>query len=150
MLRGAIGSAGIGLVEVYDVGTYGNARLLNLSGRAFVRTGDDVLIGGFIVRSLSQQLLVRAIGPDLAALGVTGALQDPTLELHDSNGAILSSNNNWQSASNSSAISAAGLAPADSCDAAILLTPGPGQFTAIVRGAGATTGVALLETYLLQ
>jgi hypothetical protein len=150
VLRGVNGSSGIGLVEVYDVGTYGNARLLNLSGRAFVGTGDDVLIGGLIVRSLSQQLLVRAIGPDLAALGVTRALQDPKLELHDSNGAILSSNNNWQSASNSSAISAAGFAPADPRDAAILLTPGPGQFTAIVRGSGTATGVALLEAYLLE
>jgi hypothetical protein len=150
ILRGANGSTGIGLVEVYDVGTYGNARLLNLSGRAFVRTGDNVLIGGLIVRSLSQRLLLRAIGPDLAARGVTGALQNPTLELHDSNGAILSSNDNWQSASNSSAISAAGLAPDDPRDAAILLTPGPGQFTAIVRGTGTTTGVALLEAYLLE
>ena len=77
VLRGANGSAGIGLVEVYDVGTYGNARLLNLSGRAFVRTGDNVLIGGLIVRSLSQRLLLRAIGPDLAAHGVIGALQNP-------------------------------------------------------------------------
>ena len=150
VLRGTNGSAGIGLVEVYDVGTYGNARLLNLSGRAFVRTGDNVLIGGLMVRSLSQRLLLRAIGPDLTAQGVTGALQDPVLELHDSNGALLSSNDNWQSASNSSAISAAGLAPGDSRDAAILLTPGPGQFTAIVRGAGATSGVALLEAYLLD
>ena len=150
VLRGTNGSTGIGLIEVYDVGAYGNARLLNLSGRAFVRTGDNVLIGGLIVRSLSQQLLVRAIGPDLSTRGVTGALQNPVMELHDSNGALLASNDNWQSAPNSSAISSAGLAPDDSRDAAILLTPGPGQFTAIVRGVGATTGVALLEAYLLQ
>ncbi len=150
VLRGVNGSSGIGLIEVYDVGTYGNARLLNLSGRAFVGTGDDVLIGGLIVRTLSDQLLLRAIGPELSGLGVNGALQDPKLELHDSNGAILASNDNWQSAPNSSAISAAGLAPDDSHDAAILFTPGPGQFTAIVRGAGTATGVALLEAYLLQ
>lgn len=150
VLRGVNGSSGIGLIEVYDVGTYGNARLLNLSGRAFVRTGDNVLIGGLMVRSLSQRLVLRAIGPDLTALGVTGALQDPVLELHDSNGTLLSSNDNWHGASNSSAISAAGLAPGDSRDAAILLMPGPGQFTAIVRGAGATSGVALLEAYLLD
>jgi hypothetical protein len=150
VLRGANGSAGIGLIEVYDVGTYGNGRLLNLSGRAVVRTGDNVLIGGLIVHSLSQRLLVRAIGPDLTAHGVTGALQNPVLELHDANGGLISSNDNWQSAPNSSAILAAGLAPADSRDAAILLTPGPGRFTAVVRGAAATTGVALLETYLLE
>ena len=150
ILRGTNGSAGIGLIEVYDIGAYGNARLLNLSGRAFVRTGDNVLIGGLIVRSLSQRLIVRAIGPDLAARGVAGALQNPVLELHDANGALLSSNDNWQTASNSSAIAAAGLAPADSRDAAILLTPGPGRLTAIVRGAEGTTGVALLESYLLD
>jgi hypothetical protein len=150
VLRGANGSSGIGLIEVYDVGTYGNARLLNLSGRAFVRTGDNVVIGGLIVHSLSQRLLVRAIGPDLTAHGVAGALQNPVLELHDSNGALISSNDNWQTAPNSSAIAAAALAPADFRDAAILLTPGPGRFTAIVRGAGATTGVALLEAYLLE
>ena len=150
VLRGANGSSGIGLIEVYDVGTYGNARLLNLSGRTFVRTGDDVLIGGLIVHSLSDRLALRAIGPDLTARGVAGALQDPVLELHDSNGAVLATNNNWQNAPNSAAISAAGLAPADFRDAAILLTPGPGQFTAIIRGAGGTTGVALLEAYLLQ
>ena len=150
VLRGVSGTSGIGLTEVYDIGTYGNARLLNLSGRTFVRTGDDVLIGGLIVHSLSGRLALRAIGPDLTSRGVSGALQDPVLELHDSNGAVVASNNNWQTASNSSDISAAGLAPDDFRDAAILLTPGPGQFTAIVRGNGGITGVALLEAYLLQ
>jgi hypothetical protein len=150
VLRGANGSAGIGLIEIYDMGAIGNARLLNLSARAYVRTGDNVLIGGLIVRSLSQRLLLRAIGPDLAARGVTGALQNPVMELHDANGALLSSNDNWQNASNSSAIAATGLSPDDSRDAAIFLTPGLGQFTAIVRGAGSTTGVALLEAYLLD
>lgn len=150
VLRGVSGSAGIGLIEVYDVGAIGNARLLNLSGRALVRAGDNVLIGGLIVHSLSQRLLLRAIGPDLAAKGVKGALQNPVLELHDSNGALIASNDNWQSAANSSAISAVGLAPADPRDSAIFLRPGPGRLTAIVRGAGATTGVALLEAYLVN
>ncbi len=150
VLRGVNGSAGIGLIEVYDIGTIGNARLLNLSGRALVRTGDNVLIGGLIVHSLSQRLLLRAIGPDLAARGVTGALQNPVLELHDSNGALIASNDNWQSAANSSAISAAGFAPGDFRDSVIFLRPGPGRFTTIVRGAGLTTGVALLEAYLVD
>ena len=103
-----------------------------------------------MVRTLSQRLLLRAIGPELSALGVTGALQNPVLELHNANGALLSTNDNWQTASNNSDISATGLAPGDAREAAILLAPGPGQFTAVVRGAGSTAGVALLEMYLLD
>jgi hypothetical protein len=150
VLRGANGSSGIGLIEVYDVGAIGNGRLLNLSSRAHVSGGNNVLIGGVITYSLSQRMLVRALGPDLATQGVTGALQNPTLELHNANGTLISSNDNWQSASNAAAISATGLAPTDPRDAAILFSPGPGQFTAIVRGAGSTSGVTLLEAYLVQ
>ncbi len=150
ILRGVNGSSGIGLIEVYDIGAIGNARLLNLSGRAFVGSGDNVLIGGVTVRTLSQRLLLRAIGPELTRFGVTAALPDPVLELHTANGALLSSNDNWQTASNSVAISATGFGPADAREAAILLAPGPGQFTAIVRGAGSETGIALLESYLIN
>jgi hypothetical protein len=150
ILRGAGGSTGIGLIEVYDADGIGNARLLNLSARANVGTGDRVLIGGLIVHSVSQRLLLRAIGPDLAGRGVTGELRNPVLELHDSNGALLSTNDNWRNAPNSSEIIATGLAPIDARESAILLTPGPGAYTAIVRGAGATAGVALLEAYLLE
>lgn len=150
ILRGAGGSTGLGLIEVYDVDGIGNARLLNLSARAYVGTGDRVLIGGLIVHSISQRLLLRAIGPDLAAQGVAGELKNPVLELHDSNGAILSTNDNWKDAPNSSEIAATGLAPIDARESAILITPGPGAYTAVVRGVGATvTGVALLEAYLI-
>ncbi len=103
------------------------------------------------MHSISQHLLLRAIGPDLAADGVTGALSNPMLELHDANGATLAINDDWQSASNSSDISATGLAPDDPRDAAILFIPGPGNYTAVVRGVGQNnTGIALLESYLFE
>lgn len=86
----------------------------------------------------------------LAARGVTGDLQNPLMELHDSNGAMVASNDNWRDAANSSAIAATGLAPADSREAAILITPNLDTYAAIVRGAGETEGVALFEAYLLN
>ncbi len=150
VLRGANGSSGVGLIEVYDVGAVGGARLLNLSGRGWVGTGDNVLIGGVTVRSLRQRLLLRAIGPELTVFGVSGALQNPVLELHNANGALIASNDDWQTGIDHAAISTTGLAPRDAREPAILLPPGAGQFTAIVRGASGSTGVALLEMYFLE
>jgi len=114
-----------------------------------VETGDSILIGGLIVRAASKQVLFRALGPELANSGIAGVLSDPVMELHDSNGALLVSNDNWRDASNSTAIEATGLAPTDDRESAILTTPAPGNYTALVRGAGNTTGIALLEVYLL-
>jgi hypothetical protein len=151
VMQGLNGSSGIGLIEVYDLDPRGDSRLVNLSARAFVATGDDVLIGGLIGRSVSKRLLLRALGPELAAHGITAPLGNPVLELHDSNGAILSTNDNWKEAPNSSEIAASGLAPVDDRESAILIALVPGTYTAIVRGAGgAGTGVALLEAYLLN
>ncbi len=151
VMQGLNGSSGIGLIEVYDLDPRGDSRLVNLSARAFVATSDDVLIGGLIGRSVSKRLLLRALGPELAAHGITAPLGNPVLELHDSNGAILSTNDNWKDAPNSSEIAASGLAPVDDRESAILIALVPGTYTAIVRGAGgAGTGVALLEAYLLN
>jgi hypothetical protein len=151
VLRDAHGSTGIGLLEVYDLDPLGNSQLLNLSARAYVGVNDDVLIGGVIVSSVSKRLLLRALGPELAAYGVTGELDNPALELHDFNGAILAANDNWREAYNSSEITATGLAPADDRESAILALLGPGTYTAIVRGLGGTgTGVGLLEAYLIN
>ncbi len=151
VMQGLNGNSGIGLIEVYDLDPRGDSRLVNLSARAFVATSDDVLIGGLIGRSVSKRLLLRALGPELAAHGITAPLGNPVLELHDSNGAILSTNDNWKDAPNSSEIAASGLAPVDDRESAILLALVPGTYTAIVRGAGgAGTGVALLEAYLLN
>ncbi|HEX7518202.1 MAG TPA: hypothetical protein VF345_13065 [Chthoniobacterales bacterium] len=151
VLRDTNGSTGIGLIEVYDLDPRGNSQLLNLSARAYVGTDDDVLIGGLIVQSVSRRLLLRALGPELAASGVTGELGNPALELHDFNGAILATNDNWRDAPNSADISATGLAPADDRESAVLAMLGPGTYTAIVRGVGETsTGIALLEAYLIN
>ena len=150
VLQGANGSTGTGLIEVYDLDGSDDARLLNLSARAYVGTDDEVLIGGLIVSSVASQVLLRALGPELAASGVTGELADPTLELHDSNGAILAANDHWEDAPNSTDIVATGLAPTDDRESAILTTSGFGTYTVIVRGVGDSTGVALLEAYVVN
>lgn len=126
----------------------GPARLANISTRGQVLTGGDVLIGGFIVSGTNSKLvLVRAIGPSLVPFGITNALMDPTIELRDQNGALLFSNNDWTTAANKQQISDTGRAPASAKESAILTMLAPGSYTAIVRGAGNTTGVALVEIY---
>jgi hypothetical protein len=149
VVRDMNGNTGIALVEIYDLEPQGTSQLLNLSARAFVGTDDDVLIGGLIVQSVSRRLMLRGLGPTLAAFGVTGELSDPALEVHDFNGAILASNDNWRDAPNSSDISATGLAPIDDRESAVLALLGPGTYTAILRGLGGT-GVGLLEAYLIN
>lgn len=149
VLRDTTGSIGIGLVEIYDLDPAGNSQLLNLASRAYVGADDDVLIGGLIVQSVSRRLLLRALGPHLAAHGVIGELGDPALELHDFNGAMLASNDNWRDALNSAEIVAIGLAPIDDRESAILAMLGPGTYTAIVRGLDGP-GVGLLEAYLIN
>jgi hypothetical protein len=151
VLRGAGGGSGVGLMEVYDLDQRGDSRVVNLSARAFVGTDDDVLIGGLIGQSVSKLLLLRALGPELSSRGITAGSENPVLELHDSNGAILAANDNWKDAPNSSEIAADGLAPLDDREAAILISFPPGAYTAIVRNFGGTgTGVAVLEMYLLN
>ena len=109
-----------------------------------------MLIGGLIVDTIAQRVLLRALGPTLVPFGVDNAVENPTLELHDGNGALLASNNDWREASNAGDISSTGLAPADDREPAVLFTvPAPANYTAIVRGLNETTGVALLEAYLL-
>ncbi len=117
--------------------------------RGFVNTGDNVLIGGFIIDGGPGHVIVRAIGPSLTAFGVTGALQDPTLELHDGNGVLLSSDDNWKE-SQQAEIAATGLQPSNDLESAIVATLPPGGYTAIVRGKNDTTGVGLLEIYSLN
>ncbi len=150
ILRGVGGTAGVGLVELYDVaqGTPSNA--VNLSTRGRVQTDDDVMIGGFIIGgSSNQRVLLRAIGPALTGRGVSGALQDPTLELFNSSGVRVRFNDDWRS-NQQSEIIASGVPPTENAESAILETLSPGSYTAIVRGAGNTTGVALVEVFRLN
>lgn len=147
VLRGANNSSGIGLAEVYDVSPNTESELGNLSVRANVLTNDNVLIGGIVVRGgTPKRVLFRGIGPELNGK-LAGALQDPVMELHDANGALLGSNDNWKDAPNATEIQGTGIAPTDDRESAILMTLGPANYTAIVRGANQTTGVALAEAY---
>jgi hypothetical protein len=152
ILRGSGTSTGIGVVEVYDLNQAANSKLANIATRGFVETGNNVMIGGLIAGppgAASIKVVVRAIGPTLANFGITGALQDPTLELVTSNGAIIRSNNNWQDTQKPE-IESFNLGPGDIRESALVETIAPGNYTAIVRGAGNTTGVALVEVYNVQ
>lgn len=148
IVRGVGGVTGVGLVETYDLDAAAGS-LANISTRGFVETGDNVLIGGFIVGGGEASVLVRAIGPSLTAFGVPGALQDPTLELHDGSGTALMTNDDWKETQQAE-IEAQGLAPGDDRESAILALLPPGGYTAIVRGASDTTGVGLVEVYHLE
>ena len=123
-------------------------KLRNLSTRGLVQAGEDVLIGGFIVGGnalINNPVVVRAIGPSLSHFGIAHPLQDPTLELHNTSG-VVASNNNWKDTQQVS-IQASGLAPTDVRESAIIATLPAGNYTAIVRGANNTTGIALVEVY---
>jgi len=127
-------------------------QLRNISTRGLVGTGDNVLIGGFILGGngmVNCALLFRALGPSLTAFGVPGALQDPTLQLFNSSGVVIAFNDNWRDTQQSQ-IQATGLAPTDDRESAIYATLPAGAYTAIVRGANNTTGVALVEVYNLN
>ena len=149
ILAGKNSATGVGLVEIYDLDQSAQSKLANISTRGFVNTGDNVMIGGLIIGGTSgngAKIVVRAIGPSLTALGVAGALQDPFLEIHDSSGTILASNDNWRD-SQSSDIEAAGLVPTDDRESAIVITLPSGAYTTIVRGTNDTVGVGLVEAY---
>jgi hypothetical protein len=131
--------------------TLSSSHLANISTRLNVGVNDDVLIGGFIVRGpVPKRMILRAIGPSLTGAGVIGAMANPTLELHDSTGATLATNDNWQTSAQASEISASGLAPRNPLESAIVVTLQPGSYTAIVRGVNNTTGIALVEGYELD
>jgi hypothetical protein len=150
IVAGATDTPGIGLAEVYDLGPAAiPTKLANISTRGLVQTGDDVMIGGFIIGNQTSQVLVRAIGPSLSAVGVSGALADPMLELHDGNGVLLASNDNWRS-DQEAEIEATTIPPDNDLESAILRTLGPGAYTAIVGGVNNTTGVGLVEAYNLD
>jgi uncharacterized delta-60 repeat protein len=152
VVRGNNGGTGIGLVEVYDLGLGASSRLGNISTRGLIEQGDNVMIGGFIVGGSAAErtgIVVRAIGPSLSGLGLSNTLSDPTLTLHDGNGTVIGTNDNWRDAQQPE-IAAAGLAPADDREAALFASLAPGAYTAIVAGKANTTGIGLVEAYHVQ
>lgn len=149
VVRGANGTEGIALAEVYDLDTGGDGELANISTRGPVETGDNILIGGFILRGNQATVLLRAIGPELTSHGVPNALQDPTMELRDINGALIMTNDNWKD-NQQTDINGTGIAPTDDRESAILKLLTGGNYTAIVRGKDNSVGVAVVEAYRLK
>jgi hypothetical protein len=152
IVRGKNNTTGIGVVEAFDLDQAANSKLANISTRGFVDTGNNVMIGGFIVGNSGgggATVVVRAIGPALSNFGIAGALQDPTLDLVDANGMVLRANNDWKD-SQQAEIEAVSLQPGDTRESVVVQTLAPGFYTAIVRGLGGATGVAIVEVFNVQ
>ena len=150
IVRGNNNGVGVGLIEVYDLSSAVLAKLANISTRAFVNTGDDIVIAGFLLggNTGNDRVIIRGLGPSLTGLGVPGALADPTLELRDSNGALLIGDDDWQdNATQAALISAAGLALGDPKEPGIAALLPPGLYTALLAGKNNTTGVGVVEVY---
>lgn len=153
IIRGADGSPGIGLIELYDLSASDPSELGNLSVRAQVGTDDDVLIDGLILQGNSpKRVLFRALGPSLKVNGtpVPGSLQNPTIDVFNSNGTPVGSNDDWMDAPNKTEIQATGLAPSDARESAVLSALSAGNYTSVIRGVSRTTGIALAEVYKLD
>jgi hypothetical protein len=161
IVRGVNNTTGVALAEVYDLSGTTGSFLGNISTRSFVQTGDNVMIGGFIVQGTQpKEVIVRAIGPELAAppFNIPDALANPTLEIHDGTGALIASNDNWQhtiiggiiTSDQRADIRNSGHAPTDPRESAIIANLPPGNYTAIVRGVNSSTGVGLVEVYDLD
>ncbi|HJU10995.1 MAG TPA: aryl-sulfate sulfotransferase [Candidatus Binataceae bacterium] len=142
---------GVGLVEAYDLSPLANSKVANLSTRGSVGTGDNVLIGGFIVGDVaSDSIIIRALGPSLASSGVTAPLADPTLTVFDANGLAIATNDNWQDDLSASGIMQHGLAPTNALEAATLLHLPAGAYTTIVTGGNGGSGIGLVEFFDLD
>jgi hypothetical protein len=150
ILRGNNSGTGTGLVEVYDVDQAAQSKLGNISTRALVSTGSNIVIAGFILgnNSGNDRIVARGIGPSLTAQGVPNALADPVLELRDGNGTLLVANNDWQdNPVQASELIAAGLAPSSPLESGISSTLPPGLYTALLADLNNGTGVGLVDVY---
>ncbi len=150
VLSGNDGGTGAALVEIYDLSPNANSKLANISTRAFVNTGNDVVIGGFILGggSASDSIIIRGIGPSLADFGLSPVVADPQLELRDSNGGIVRANDNWQDdPAQAAIISGVNLAPTNDLESAIAETLAPDSYTAVLFGTNNGTGLGLIEVY---
>jgi hypothetical protein len=149
IVRGLNDTSGVGVVEVYDLDPAGLSKLGNISTRAFVSTGDNIVIAGFILgnNTDADRVIVRGLGPSLTSLLGT-ELPNPTLELRNGNGALLRFNNDWQDdPAQAAEINAAGLAPSNNLESAIAASLPPGLYTALLAGLNNGTGVGLVEVY---
>jgi hypothetical protein len=151
------GQSGTGLVEIYDLDSSTDSTLANISTRGFVDTDDNVMIGGLIVGSGDRgpaKVMVRGIGPSLSNFGISNSLEDPTLELRNGDGAIVARNDNWKvsddGGSQENEINAAGIAPSDDRESALVRTIVSDNYTVILRGKNNGTGVGLVEIYNLR
>jgi len=150
VVRGKNNTTGVALVEIYDLSPAVPAKLANISTRALVGTGDNIVIAGFTLggHNGDDRIVVRGLGPSLAAVGMSNALADPTLELRDGNGALLASNNNWQdNPAQMAELMGAGLAPGNPLESAISATLPPGAYTALLAGLNNGAGIGLVEVY---
>jgi len=149
VVQGAGNTVGTGLVDAYDLSAASPARLANIATRGLIQPGDKLMIAGFIIQNGPVRAVVRAIGPSLSAFGISNALPDTTLQLRDSNGAIVRENDDWQTDQQQELINS-GLQPSDDREAALVETLQPGQYTAQVRGKPEQTGIGVVQVYFLQ
>jgi hypothetical protein len=151
IVRGATGGTGIAVVQVYDLDSSPASTLANISTRGFVQTGDNVMFGGFILLGGpgATKVVVRGLGPSLAAAGITNPLSDPVLEVYNGNGGLVSSNDNWGDTQRAE-ISALGFQPSSAAESTILFNNlARGPYTAILRGKN-EAGIGLIEVYVFQ
>ena len=155
IVRGKNNTSGVALIEVYDLNQGVASKLANLSTRAFVSTGDNIVIAGFLLSNQGgaaalDRIVVRGIGPSLAPgiFPVSAVLADPTLELRDTNGTLIRANNDWQdNAAQAAEITADGLALTNAREAGIAATLSPGLYTALLAGLNSGTGIGVVEVY---
>jgi hypothetical protein len=148
ILSGAGGGTGIGVAAVYEVDRP-EAPLVNISTRGQVRTGNDVMIGGFVIQGTeAKTVAIVGTGPSLAAYGIANPLANPTITLvRTSDQSVVATNDNWGSAANAAQIQSSGFAPSNALESAMLVTLPPGAYTAIMSGAGGTTGTGVVAVY---
>ena len=136
----------MGIVEVFEVDRL-DMPLINIATRGQVLTGNDVMIGGFVIQGTRPQtVLVRARGPSLSAAGIPNPLANPVLQLF-SGATMIASNDDWGTAANAAIIQSSGFAPSNALESAIRITLNPGAYTAIVTGANGGTGVGIIEVF---
>lgn len=156
VVESADARTGVALVEVYEIGD-GDSRLINLSTRGYVGTGEEVMIGGFVIggdAGGTKRVLIRALGPSLAGFGVEDAMFDPAMRLYDESGSVLLENDDWDYGNQQDVIAALGFAPDIRRESALVLDLVPGLYTVVVRpyenDDGQRPGVGLVEAYEIE